>query len=251
MAELALLLKKTISALLLPPIAPALLIVLGLVLRRRWLGSSLIVAGLIAIVGLSTNAVSSALLISLQVSPALNPSRLPQASAIVVLAGGLREAAAEYGSDQINSLTLERLRYGAWLAKRTGLPLLVAGGYQYEGPTEAQVMAQALRDEYGLEARWVESRSRDTAENAAYSAELLRAARITRILLVTHAWHMRRALLEFKAARLDPVPAPTIFARSPHPLEFNDFFPTARGYHDSGFALHEWLGIAWARLRGR
>jgi uncharacterized SAM-binding protein YcdF (DUF218 family) len=251
MAEFAFVLKKIISALILPPVAPALIILLGLILRKRWAGFTLIAAGLVSVVALSTNVVSSALLVSLQNSPALNPSNLPQASAVVVLAGGLREAAEEYGSDQLNTFTLERLRYGAWLAKRTNLPLLVTGGTKYDGPTEAQVMAQTLRDEFGLQPRWIESRSRDTAENATYSAELLQEANISRILLVTHAWHMRRAFAEFKAAKLDPIPAPTAFARRPAPLGADDFVPTPRAYYLSGFALHEWLGIAWSRLRGR
>ncbi len=251
MAEFAFLLKKFISSLILPPAAPALMVLLGLMYRRRWMGSSLIATGLVSMVALSTNAVSSALLMSLQASPALNPVNLPPAGAIVVLAGGLREAAAEYGSDQLNTFTLERMRYGAWLAKRTGLPILVTGGYKYDGPTEAQVMAQALRDEYGLSARWVESRSRDTADNATYSAQLLREAKISRVLLVTHAWHMRRALAEFKAVNLDPIPAPTVFARVPNKLSLEDFLPSSRAYFNSAFALHEWLGIAWARLSGR
>ncbi|MSQ58445.1 MAG: YdcF family protein [Betaproteobacteria bacterium] len=251
MADFIFLLQNVVSGLLLPPLAPALIVLLGLMLRRRWVGAGLIATGLVSVVLLSTNAVSSALLVSLQVSQALSPTNLPRAGAIVVLAGGLREQAAEYGSDQPNIFTLERLRYGAWLAKRTGLPLLVTGGYKYDGPTEAQVMAQTLRDEFGLQPRWVESRSRDTSDNASYSAELLREAKIARVLLVTHAWHMRRALLEFKAAHLDPVPAPTVFARVPNKLTFVDFLPTARAYFNSGFALHEWLGIAWASLRGR
>ncbi|MFN0316058.1 MAG: YdcF family protein [Burkholderiales bacterium] len=251
MTEFAFLLKKIVSSLILPPVAPVLIILLGLVLRKRWAGFALIATGLVSVVALSTNAVSSVLLVSLQNSPALNPSNLPQASAVVVLAGGLREAAAEYGSDQLNTFTLERLRYGAWLAKRTGLPILVTGGYKYDGPTEAQVMAQTLRDEFGLQPHWVESRSRDTAENAAYSAELLREAKISRVLLVTHAWHMRRAIAEFKAVKLDPIPAPTVFARSPEKLALEDFLPTPRAYFHSGFALHEWLGNTWSELRSR
>ncbi len=251
MAEFAFLLKKLVSSLLLPPVAPVLLVLLGLMLRRKRGGTSLIATGLVAVVMLSTNAVSSALLRSLQVSPALTPVNLPSAGAIVVLAGGLREAAAEYGSDQLNYFTLERLRYGAWLAKRTGLPILVSGGYKYNGPTEAQVMAQTLSEEYGLSARWVESRSRDTADNATYSAAMLRQAKISRVLLVTHAWHMRRAMAEFKAVNLDPVAAPTLFVRETGNLEFEDFLPNSRAYFNSAFALHEWLGISWASLAGR
>ncbi len=251
MGEFAFLLKKILTAMVLPPTSTMFVIFLGLLLLRKQkrLGVALIFLATLITTVLSMTGVAGYLLSTLQYGPPLSLTPRPKADAIVVLAGGIREQALEYGSDQLNFYTLERLRYGAWLAKRTGLPILVTGGTKFDGPTEAQVMAQALRDEYGLTARWVESNSRDTADNATMSASMLREAGISRVLLVTHAWHMRRALAEFRAARLHPIPAPTIFVRENARLELKYFIPNARSLFDSSIALHEWLGIFWARVR--
>ena len=169
----------------------------------------------------------------------------------MVLGGGLRKNAKEYGGlNQLNTFTLERVRYGAWLAKRTGLPVLVSGGALFEGASEAQVMANTLRDEYGVQARWVESKSVDTHANATESAVILRANGVSRILLVTHAWHMRRALEDFRSVHLEPTAAPTSFARVDGELEYGSFIPDGKYFYHSTLALHEWLGVVWEQVRG-
>ena len=65
---------------------------------------------------------------------------------------------------------------------------------------EAQVAARIAANEFGRPLKWIEDGSRDTRENAARSVALLRAAGIRRIVLVTHGWHMPRALRAFEAA---------------------------------------------------
>ena len=70
-------------------------------------------------------------------------------------------------------------------------------------------MQASLSRDFGVTARWIESRSRDTFQNAQYSAPLLRAQGVTRILLVTDALHEHRAAAEFAAAGLAVRPAPT------------------------------------------
>lgn len=252
MLEVAYVLKKTISALVLPPTVFLLLIIFGMLVmaKHKRTGRFIISSSVVLAFLLSTSIVSGHLLSTLQNFSALDPKSLPRADAIVILAGGIREHAIEYGSDQLNSFTLERLRYGAWLAKRTGLPILVTGGYRYDGPTEAQVMAAALKEEYGLTARWVESDSRDTADNARLSAVLLREAKLSRILLVTHAWHMRRAVAEFAAMALVVVPAPTAFAKGFESWRVNSLIPNANDFYASSLAMHELLGLLWARLKG-
>ncbi|MFZ2651233.1 MAG: YdcF family protein, partial [Burkholderiaceae bacterium] len=124
-------------------------------------------------------------------------------TAIVVLGGGSEPLAPEYGTSNLNAASAERLRYGLWLARATGVPVAFSGGIgwgQLGSQTEAQVAERIARDDFGLTLRWAESQSRDTRQNAAFSLALLRRAGVNHVLLVTHDWHMPRALRDFRRA---------------------------------------------------
>lgn len=244
------LLKKIAASLLLPPLSPLLLIAGGLLLlrHRRRTGLALAWSGTLLLLALSTPFVADRLEASLHRYPPLAVDARPPAQAIVVLAGGIQRAAPEYGgNDTVNARSLVRLRYGAHLHRRTGLPLLLAGGTPQGGRAEAEAMAEVLRTDFGLHARWIENGSRDTGENARHAAALLRAAGIDHILLVTEDFHMRRAMLEFERAGLHPVAAPTGIGGAPAAAPAR--LPGIAALHRSTLALHEWLGIAAATLR--
>ena len=76
---------------------------------------------------------SAVLTRAVEVSEPLDFARASEAQAVVVLGGGLRRDALEYGGDTLGTFTLERVRYGAHVAKRTGLPVLVTGGVVFTG----------------------------------------------------------------------------------------------------------------------
>jgi uncharacterized SAM-binding protein YcdF (DUF218 family) len=168
----------------------------------------------------------------------------------VILGGGIQRGALEYGGDTLGRLTLERVRYGAIVARRTKLPVLVSGGAIYGGSSEAELMKRALEDEFGVPARWTETRSRDTHSNAVQSAAILLPAGISRILLVAHSFDMPRATAEFASAGLQVTPAPTaVTAGSPfsaHPLEW---LPGMGALQGSYYALYELLAEAVRRVR--
>ncbi|MBV2193864.1 MAG: YdcF family protein, partial [Azonexus sp.] len=148
--------------------------------------------------------------------------------------------------------SLIRLRHGARLARETQLPVLISGGRPLNADNaEAAVMADILKNEFGVAVRWREEQSQDTAGNARQSAEILRSAGIGRIVLVTQAFHMPRARMLFEAAGLQVVPAPAHFvSKTGGGFATGDLLPSASALHHSFYALHEWLGIAWARLSG-
>src|SRR4029453_5211195 len=102
-----------------------------------------------------------------------------------------------YGGDTLGALTLERVRYGARVARLTGLPILVSGGSVLGGEPEASLMRAPLEGEFNIPGRWIEARSRTTHENAVMSADMLHSVGIHRVLLVTHGFDMRRATAEF------------------------------------------------------
>ncbi len=246
---------KVLSALLLPP---GIFLLLGLAAlavarRRRRAGAWLGLAAVVLAWAFSTPLAGKALLRSLEWYPPLDPHRLPVgAGAIVVLGGGAYPGAPEYGgAGGVSGALLERLRYGVFLARRSGLPILVTGGNVFAGPQapEAREAARVLAEDYGIAPRWVEDRSRNTRENARRSRALLARAGIRRVLLVTHAWHMPRAARAFRRAGLDVVPAPTLFATSGNQdLTLLAWLPAASGLEATYTAAHEYLGILWYAL---
>jgi uncharacterized SAM-binding protein YcdF (DUF218 family) len=110
-------------------------------------------------------------------------------------------------------------------------------------------MAETLERDFGIAARWTETRSANTRENLAFAAELLEEEGIESIFLVTHAWHVPRAAAAARAAGLAPIPAPTAFVAWP-PLKPSSFLPSAHALRESSWALHEWIGRAWYALGG-
>jgi uncharacterized SAM-binding protein YcdF (DUF218 family) len=238
-------------AALLPPLALVLLLAAGLLLRRRRarLAMSLILFATLALYALSTPWVGGLLQKSLEIAGPVQPTDLAGVDAIVVLSGGSYHDAPEYGGDTLNGISLERLRYAVRLHRTSGLPLLVTGGVPGGGSVaEGHLFEQVLREEYGIAARWVENAARTTWDNAALSAPLLQHDGVRRIALVTHAWHLRRAVPLFEAQGLAVVPAGIRFSSIRLDSVF-DLVPTPNGLRDSTYALHEWLGILWYKLR--
>lgn len=251
--------KPLLAALMQPPASLLLLILLGVWLMRyrsRW-GTLLVLlstAGLwlMCCVGTAHWLQDSVLrpppaLTAAQVRALTRAPNQP-ATAIVVLGAGRHRLAAEYGTSTLTQQAMVRLRYGVWLARRTGQPLGYAGGVgwaQTGERSEAETAAQTVQDDYGTTLRWTESRSRDTRENADLMVPMLDGAGIQRIVLVTHAAHMPRALRAFREAagkRLVIVAAPvSAVTRDEQPLL--DWLPSQPGFGLVHGALHEILGL--------
>ncbi|QID19704.1 YdcF family protein [Nitrogeniibacter mangrovi] len=238
--------KKLVAVLVLPPAGPLILIGLGLSVRRlralAWLG------WIYALV-VSTPVTVNWLAAPLEATPPIRTEALRQTGAIVILGAGVRTHAPEMGGPTVNGLSLERLRYGALLARRSGLPVLVTGGAPWGKIPEAVAMKQVLEQEFNIPVRWTESAALDTRDNAMFSARLLKAAGIERITLVTHAAHMPRARAAFEAAGLQVTPAPTAWLSNPDiDDEWHDFIPGPRAAYAGWYAMHEWLGRLAYRL---
>jgi len=248
-------LHKALGALVLPPLGPLILILIGaaIVAALPRLGRLLFGLGVVLTIALALPCVADLLQAPAESEfpPLKESAGVEDASAIVVLGGGSVRGAAEYGGETLTGATLRRVRYAATLERRTGLPLLVSGGKLDGGQTsEAKLMADALRTEFGVPVKWLETESVDTEENAARSAAILRPLGIRRILLVTDVGHMHRALAEFQNHGISVVAAPLDF-RAHHDWLWPDFIPQAGAYERSGFILHEWLGEIWINLKKR
>ncbi len=258
--------KGLFSLLVLPPAGPLIVALAGALLalrRRSGAGARVMLSvGLACTWLFSTPAVSQALigwledaspqvLSAQQLADELRGPRPP--GAIVVLGGGVRHSAREWPSPEwSNQRTLERLAFAALLARASALPILVSGGTpRRRQASEAALMSQALRASFALSARWIEDRSRDTASNATESAKILRAAGVTRIVLVTQAYHMPRAVIEFRSAGLEVIGAPHGFAGGSQGYSWQDFVPGAGAVATSWLATHELAGLLWHWVRAR
>lgn len=242
-------LKRALSALILPPAGPILLALFGLMLASSMprLGRKIFWLGIFGFFFMATPFMGGVLSRHLEDIRPPDRAAIKQAQAIVILGGSSYHGAPEYGGDTVGAATLQRLRYGARLAKQTGLPVLVSGGAPSGGSPLALAMREALERDFGVAVKWTESASLDTRENALFSWQTLKRDKIERILLVTQATHMRRARTYFTAAGFEVIPAPTVFA-SPSPSIAYDFLPTEIGMNQSAAALHEWLGLAAIEL---
>lgn len=166
-----------------------------------------------------------------------------RADAIIVLGAGRERGDPAWGADQPTGVALERERYAARLAKASGLPILTSGGLHYgTPPSEARLMADSLRDDFGVPVRWQEERSRTTWENAQFSAEVLLPEGVKRVVVVTQAWHMPRAVWSFQKAGFEVVPAPMGFLGGDNAEPLGGWMPEFKAIWRSGQLLNEAVG---------
>jgi len=233
-------LKSVLHTLLLPPGGLLLVAIVGLLLLKRHhrTGIALVILAVGTLWLLSTPMIAYELTRATDRFPTLDLSKPVQAQAVVILGGGgYRWSAPEYGGSPAADLELlERLSYGAYVARKTSLPILVTGATH-----EAQAMRASLVRSFDVSVRWVENHSRDTFDNAHYSAQMLFPEHITRIVLVTSDTHLWRATQEFKSAGFDVVPAPVQLWDLPEELQF-DWVPGADALWHSQRALYELIG---------
>lgn len=256
--------KPYLSVLLLPPVPLIVLMLVGarLILPRRGLGWTVVL--LTAVLTWLSATTGTATLLAralLNMPPALKAERIAQLRAeaqarepvaIVVLGGGSRRLSPEYGMSNLTPASIERLRYGLWLGRQTGAPVAFAGGIGWsqraDSRPEAEIAQRIAAQEFGQPLRWIETASRDTRENAASMASMLRQQGIRHVVLVTHDYHApraRRAFEEAAAGAFRVEPAPLGILMQP-PTDAFDWMPTTEGFT----AVHGVLREAFARLFG-
>ena len=249
--------KPVLTALILPPVPLLVLLLFGarLMQPRRGLGWFVILTSL-ALLWL-TACSGTARLISqfiLQPPGAMSAGRIKELKAlprapitIVILGGGMEPFAPEYDTSSLQHVSLERLRYGVWLSRQTGLPLTFSGGVGWGQPNakpEARIAEQIAATEFGQPLTWVEDSSRDTRENAAHSVALLKPVGIRHIVLVTHGWHMPRAIRAFEMAAGNDIhveAAPMGLAQDIEVLALT-WIPSSSGHSAVRVEMRELLG---------
>ncbi len=251
--------KPVIGALLMPPTPWLLLLIVAWWLRRRrsgvWL-LSLSIAGLwlgnCEAVGswMERRLRAPAELTLAQVAD-LHRSLSGRNPVVLVLGGGAIALAPEYGEAHLAERSMQRLHYGLWLARQVLAPVMVSGGAgrgRGDAPAEAAVAARIAIRDYGKPLKWLEAGSADTRENARLSLRLLEPDGITDLLLVTHGWHMPRALRAFEQeaaragfrARLIAAPMGMAPQQASTLLQW---LPSSEGQRRVNTVLHELVGL--------
>jgi uncharacterized SAM-binding protein YcdF (DUF218 family) len=197
--------------------------------------------------------VSMLLMRALQAAYKREPPPAGDAGAIVILAGAVHEPFAPLSFPLPGANTYERCRYGSWYYHHVAhLPVLLSGGrLDASGQPFAQSMKQVVVSNNIPESLvWIEDRAGSTAENALYSAEILRANGVHKIVLVTDATHMRRAEKCFRKLGFSVIPAPCGF-KPVYRFDLNDAWPSWMAITWNEEVIHEFLGLAWYWANGK
>jgi uncharacterized SAM-binding protein YcdF (DUF218 family) len=219
-----------------------------LALARPRAGIALMFTGSILLYVSAMPAVATSLLREIDIQIPTAPD-LHGAQAIVILSADLQLGNGLDEPDTIGPITLKRVAFGARLYRTVHLPVLVSGGrIQGSTATLGGLMRDELEQNFALPVTWTEEHSRTTYENAVFSAELLRPANVTSIILVTSPVHMPRALWSFEHVGLHAIPWPTPLT-TPDVRRIEAYLPSANALDQTSGALHEILGLAYYRLR--
>ncbi len=174
-------------------------------------------------------------------------AREPRGDVIVLLGGGVLGGAPDLsGTGAPTDEMWARIGTAARVQKRLGVPVIVSGGKVFPGKAaEAPIVARILVD-LGVPADRiiVEDRSRDTRENALYTARIARREGFRDPVLVTSAYHMRRAAMEFRRAGVGATPCPAAFrtwAGKRYGPE--DFLPDSSPLRTSSLAVREYAAL--------
>jgi uncharacterized SAM-binding protein YcdF (DUF218 family) len=253
------LLKKIIGPFFLPLTVCLFIFLVGLFFlwfrKRRFLGTFWVTISFILLVLLSYSPVPHALLRPLEsrYPPLTHLDQIPKVRWIVVLGGGHCSDPNIGMVSQLSGSTLFRLVEGIRLHR--ALPdtrLILSGGAIFDTVAEAQSM-ENLALALGVEREKIvlDLHSRDTEEQ---SERIQKIVRKEPFILVTSAAHMPRAMALFQKIGLQAIPAPTDYGvkQNPRPhLSPSMFFPNPEEWAKAQGAVYEYLGLAWAKLRGR
>lgn len=179
---------------------------------------------------------------------------LPTGDAIVVLGGGVRPVSGALVYPDLTDRA-DRVWHAARLYHAGKAPLIIASGGKVWPRRQRQSEADAMRvvlNAFGVPDDIIvtEDRSRNTRQNAAFTADLVTSRRIRRILLVTSVLHMPRAEAAFKRVGFDVIPTAVDFIRQSDSPWILKILPRTRRLDFNSRLFREHLGRLVYRLKG-
>lgn len=219
---------------------------------RRRLGIVLAHAGLGVLLVFSTPAVANRLWRSLEAG-AVDTARPDVTYDAVVLLGGVGNPFGAMPDEPAWNDNVERLTktYELLSTGRARVAIVSGGSYGVDGlPTEAAYLARQL-EAWGIAKDRVllEDQARNTRENATFTKALLEAKGLSKVLIVTSAFHLPRAAGCFRAAGVE-FDALAVDYRMREPSRDPHWLPRGEYLADSSRALREWLGRLVYRVMG-
>lgn len=195
---------------------------------------------------LSTPYVSTILITSLE--SRYTPSTKISGDVLVMLGGGATANVPDIdGTGQLSGSAANRLLTTARLYYQTRLPILLSGGQVFSDSSNEALIAKRQLVQLGIPEKHIliENKSRNTEENARYVKKILKEHNFTKPVLITSAFHMERALRNFKKLHINTVPYPTDYKSNPYQtVDINKFVPSAGALSLSSMAMKEYMGIA-------
>lgn len=211
-----------------------------------------ILLGVLILWGSATNVFSTFVINSLEQDyPPVSIEQMPKADAIVVLGGFTNATGTGIRLIELND-AVDRLFHGMRLYRAGKAPrvMLIGGAAEGSSP-EADFMADLL-SEFAVprDKMLLENRSRNTRENGVNAVKIMQENGIKKILLVTSAYHMRRAKGVFEKLGIDVVPAATDYQVPEPDPSILDWLPDAGALELTTLGIKEYLGWWVYRLRG-
>lgn len=244
------LLKKTVTAVLLPPGILLLLFVLGMLLVRKRFRAYLLLL-LLLLYALSIEPTKDLFLLPLENRyPVPSWNKVEQVDAIVVLGGGASENAPHIdGRGMLTGDSLARAMTAYRLYTKLNKPIIASGG-AVNGHRPESDIAKDLFQRLGVKEQFVivETSSKDTNGNAVFVGAICHRRGWNKIVLVTSAYHMKRSLMLFGRYFSDIVPYPTDYKTIRTGYGYYSFLPDASNFADIALALREYLGIIFYRI---
>jgi uncharacterized SAM-binding protein YcdF (DUF218 family) len=236
---------------LMPPMCFLVATPLGALIALRWRRTGLAIAlvSSLLLYASCTQFVADRLLVAIESEvPPPAAAALADAQAIAVLSGDVYHGKPGGVADDVGLLTLDRLRLAAMLDRAHPLPMLVTGSVAgNNAESSAALMARTLEQDYGIKATWIEEQANNTFENGAYSARIFKANNIARVIVVTEAWHLPRAIWSFAHNGITAIPAPAERTYLGSGFDWSELQPDYASFARSFFALHEILGLIYYR----
>lgn len=239
---------RILESLLLPPGGLIVLGLLGAIFSFTKGGRQIVFICLTLLYLLSTPYISSWLNNRLEHQyPAVNPSTLsgPMApQALVVLGGGYYGESVEYGDTTIGPFFAERIRYAAWLSKKSDLPIIVSSG-----KSDSPAAVRILRQEYGIDKVLVEDASWTTDDNVRNLKKVLAQTGIQKVGVITHGWHMPRSMWSFTTHKINATAMPMgLLTKQPAHDRYENWLPSMTALMRSRNVMHEFFGLLWYRI---
>jgi uncharacterized SAM-binding protein YcdF (DUF218 family) len=239
-------LNKLLPALILPSGLAFWLCCYGAWKRKRWP----VAAALALVAAAGCPAVADGLLWTLE-APYQGPWTPGGGYEAVLVLGGYME---DYRGEDFEPQWAahgDRLEAGIRLVKqgRAGMLVLSAGDDKRELSQGERARRVAVERGIAEEKILVTGPVLNTEDEARAMAAIARARGWTRVGLVTSAFHMRRALMQFSGHGIGPSALATDFNQARHGRIAQDLMPNAEGLMWSERALREWMGIGYYTLR--